>query len=122
MVTQPRALKWILPVTLLTVPWWLGFPLYLLRLQEPASLLMAVVPQYAIDPYYSHYAIGGSHAAAGAVAFIQWGLVLALYGWLSQRRSLGVSLALFVGLSTLSIVLAHSLLSICGLKFELDTM
>lgn len=121
MAAWQSTLKWLIPVGLLTLPWWVGFPLFWLHLDPPAYFLMAIVPQYAIDPYYSHY--GASRFADGWLpAAFHWSLLLALYGLLSRGRSLRVSLLLFAGLSILSVLLAHAFLSICGYKFVLDTI
>ena len=118
---KKTSLKLGIAVALLTLPYWLGFALGLLGFDTASYFLMGIIPQLAIDPYYSHY--GARRFADGWLApVLHWSLLLMLYWWLSRGRSLMVSLLMFAGLAALSVVLVHVLLSVCGCKFELDTI
>ena len=114
------AVRWGIPLAVLTAPWWFGFLLTLFRL-DSAAFFVAIVPQYLINPYYSHY---GPHRCLGGwlPMWVHWAVVLLIYGVVTRRRKPVASLGVFVGISVVSVLVAHAILQLSGYSFELDSL
>jgi len=121
MKLNDASIRWVFPIGSITLPWWFGYPLQLLHLDEPAYYLMAIIPQYAINPYYSHY--NPSRFCGGWwPMWIHWFLVLLVYGFVSKRCSVKIAIPIFFAIATVSVVVAHIILQSSGYEFELDTV
>jgi len=121
-------LKWLIPISLLTIPFWLGFLLLhlggLIGSSEMKSYgfgIAAIVPQYVQCPYSSHY-MNGHFPHYWIASAAHWLIVLLIYGIVCRRRSIGVSLAIFIGLGIASVILVHMTLRLSGYSFSIDSI
>ena len=99
----------------------MGHLLQTLRLEEAAYYIMAVVPQYAINPYYSHYN-PDRFCGGWWPMWLHWILVLMIYGFITKRMSVKVAIPLFFAMAIITLILAHITLQVCGYEFELDSI
>ncbi len=120
--SSQKALKVIIPIGLLTGPVLIGRILLEVLHWNILFYLAAVLPQYLIWPYLSYYddASGRPFPSGIEAMVLHWSIVLAVYFYVSRKASLPRSLALFLLISGMSIVLAHALLTIAGYKFSAE--
>src|ERR1051326_7772296 len=109
-------LRWIVPIALVTFPWWLGFPLLYVGslinshiLVTPGIYIAGILPQYTTFPYYSYYTLGGGDRFPlwWVSTIIHWLVVLAIYGWLIRGRSFLRSIFIFLALAVASLLLVQ---------------
>jgi hypothetical protein len=120
--SSQKALKVIIPIGLLTGPVLIGRILLQVFHSNILFYLAVVLPQYLIWPYLSYYDDAGRRPFLSGIegTVLHWTIVLAVYFYVSRKVSLPRSLALFLLISGLSIVLAHALLTIAGYKFSAE--
>jgi len=117
--------KLIVNTSVLLTSLFVGYLFRIFGNDTVAYYLLAVIPQYTLCPYYSHYntegyRIFGSHYLI--IAVLHWIIVISISVWAGKKCSLSISLSIFIIIAIISVVIVHLALSIFGYAFAIDVV